>query len=327
MGNAKIRYRDAGIEAVEVSGSRMMRVPLRALLMAPEGHWAHDPRSLDPADRAIVDDMKERVKAREPNLNRKALYVWAPLVNAKGEEAANADRVLVGDGHGRTIAGLVAERELRAERVIPRDAVLMVLIEIHQGDDRAAFLAERISRNHHADMARADSASVLAYRVRQLSAYGMRPEDLATRMHVRPAVIEALDAWETLTAASLRKRIDAGEVPLDLLPELQRKAKGEQDAEADRLLAAGVRTQKGATQRRNRARTDADPWARRMGPRVLRGVGKALQEVRGDYAEGAAAGLLLATLMGEDAQKHLDSMPKNIADRIRSAVSQKGGRS
>ena len=330
MGNAKQWLREAGIEAVEISGSRAMRVPHTALLLAPPGHWAHDPRSLYEPDPEMVADMIERFTQREPNANSKPIYVWAETVNAKGDEGPGAGFLLVGDGSQRTNAVRAAAAELRRRKLLGANGHLMVQVEFHLSSDRAAFLGERLSRNDHTRLSRPDTASILAFRTAQLLALGWSHAQIAGRCGhgITTSVVEALETWDARIATSVRRRIDAGEIPIALLPEIQRHPKAVQDTVATTLIAAGVTTQKGATQRRNKAKDASDPWARRMSPRAMRDVSKAVTSAnsKGDrYLEGVADALTLATLTGNDAAKHLDNMPRKVADLIRAARAPKGG--
>ena len=321
MGSSKETFlRNLGIQASEVSGSRMIRVPHTALLLAPEGHWAHDPRSLYEPDPEMVRDMIGRFERKEPNANEKPLLCWPEPVDAKGDEGG--DRLLVGDGSQRTNAATAAFAELRRRKLLGAGDCLMLAVEWHKGD-RASFLEARLQRNDHSRLARPDTASVLAYRVAQLIPLGRTHAQIAAKIGrgVTSGVVEALERWDEV-AAGVQRKIDAGDIPLALLPELVTLSKGAQEARAAELVAAGVRTSKGATRRRNKAQEVRDPWARPMGRRALWKVGKALGEpVWGGnrYAEGVADALKLASLSGEDAKKHLDNMPRKVADAIRLA--------
>ena len=323
MGSSKETFlRGLGIQATEVSGSRMIRVPHTALLLAPEGHWAHDPRSLYEPDPEMVRDMIGRFERKEPNANEKPILIWSDPVDANGDEGEGASRLLVGDGSQRTNAVCAAFAELRRRKLLGAGDWLMMAVEWHKGD-RASFLEARLQRNDHTRLSRPDTASVLAYRVAQLIPLGRTHAQIAAKIGrgVSSGVVEALERWDEV-AASVQRKVDAGEIPLQLLPELVTLPKGAQEARAAELVAAGVRTSKGATQRRHREQEARDPWSRRMGALALWNVGKAIGEtVTGGnrYAEGVADALKLASLSGDDAKKHLDNMPRKVADAIRKA--------
>lgn len=326
MGSRKQALREMGIDAIEVSGSSLMRLPHTALFMPgpddPEHGWAHDPRSLEEADPEMVRSMIERYETRQPNVNERAVTVLSELV-----KVGDAHRYIVHDGNRRTVSAYAAAEALRARKVLGKGEALTVLVEFYTPKDRAQFIADRIRLNRDPTR-KPDTATVLAYRVSQLTQHRKTPAEIGALIGVKAGIVEALEVYERDTAASVRRRIDAGEIPIALLPEIQRKPKSEQEAHAATLIAAGVKTQKGATQRRNKAKDASDPWARRMSPRAMRDVSKAVTSAnsKGDrYLEGVADALTLATLTGNDAAKHLDNMPRKVADLIRAARAPKGG--
>ena len=158
MSRAKNRLRGKSIEANEVSASRMMHVPHTSLRVAPKGEPMHDPRSLDPVDEAMAQDMAARAERGEcPNTD--------PMLVLE-----RADHLLVGDGHGR-------EQALRRASEILGGKVLMPLVEFWMGTD-PELLLERMKRNDHGRYARTDRASVLAFRVKQLTAAGVPEVDI-----------------------------------------------------------------------------------------------------------------------------------------------------
>lgn len=335
MGNRKDALRGLGIMASEVSGSRLIRVPHTALMHAPPGHWAHDPRSLYEPDAEMVRDMIARFEAKEPNANTLPIYVWGEPVDANGDEGPGAKLLLVGDGAQRTNAVRAAFGALRARRVLGASEHLMVQVEFHVGDDRARFLEERLRRNDPLRMRRPDTGTVIAFRVAQLVALGRSHAEIAAACPpaVTVGVVEALERWQDV-AASVRKKIDAGEVPIGLLPEILRHPKAEQEAVAVKLAAEGVKTAKGATRRRNKAKNADDPWARRMSPKKLVKVADALTDENGapvanrkisDAARYVAAGMRIAA--GVNVESVLDDLPAAIVGIIQEARAAKGVRS
>ena len=300
MSNAKKRLRAAGIEANEVSASRFMHVPHVDLFVAPKGHPLFDPRSLDPVDEAIAADMADRVTRGEvPNTR-------ALLVRAEGST------LLVVDGHGR-------EKALRrAAEIAGRQ--LMPLVEFFQGDDRALLL-ERARRNDHDRFARKDAASVLAFRVKQLTAIGASEPEIVAAMPrgIGPTEVDALARWDTLTK-ELRPRFDAGEAPIGLLSSVLEVPRDEQPTRLDKLLAAGIRTARGAKRAENTERERNDePRPRRMRPAKLLGIAKAIAstqiaEEEAGFARGFTAALKLA------AGARTGKLPKAIADAVKGAA-------
>ena len=325
MGSSKETFlRGLGIQATEVSGSRMMKVAHTALFRPaaddPVWGWAHEPRSLEPADVDIVNSMAARYEARAQSVNEKVITVAAqPIETPRGHV------LLVQNGNRRATAADAAAALLRRRGVLAKDAPLIVLVEFvpcdfESAEARALFIADR-SRLNTDPTQKPDTATILAYRVEQLLSQGMSAGDIATRWGRRRSEVEALERWDEV-AASVQRKVDAGEIPIALLPELVTVPKGAQEERAAELQAQGVKTSKGATQRRNKAVEARDPWARPMGRRALWNVGKAVGEtVTGGnrYAEGVADALKLASLTGEDAKKHLDNMPRKVADAIRKA--------
>lgn len=304
MSRAKQRLRANGIEANEVSASRFMHVPHTSLWVAPKGHALFDPRSLDPVDEAMAQDMADRV-ARGECPNTDALLVWE-----------QGERLIVGDGHGRSRA------LVRAAEIL--DRVLMPLVEFFVGDEKA-FLLARARRNDHGRFARVDAPSILAFRVKQLVAVGADAREIADACprNIGPAEVDALARWESLVR-ELRPRFDSGEIPIGLLAAILEVARGEQVARAEKFLTAGVRTGQGAKRATNKERATSDPWARRMTPRQVTRAADALDALdrKGDAGRMislAACCLRLSKTSGTDAAEILDNMPKLIADTIRDA--------
>lgn len=304
MSRAKNRLRAAGIAANEVSASRMMLVPHTSLLVAPKGHALFDPRSLDPVDQAMAANMVDRVTAGEcPNTD-------ALLVREE------ADSLLVGDGHGRTNA-------LRRASELLGGRVLMVLVEFFAGTD-GELLLERLSRNDHGRFARTDRVSVLAFRVKQLTAAGVEEAAILAKCPVGldRRTVEALGRWGNV-AADLRPRFDSGEIPIQLLAAILEHDRAEQPAAADKLIAAGVRTSRQAARQATKAKAARDPWARPMSPKKLASTVDALEAIEGTKAVRECAGvaaIAFAIASGSsNAEGLLRRLPEPIATAIRAA--------
>lgn len=304
MSRAKDRLRAKGIDASEVSASRIIMVPHTSLKVAPKGHALFDPRSLYPTDREMQADMVARVKAGE-RPNEKAFKV-----------REEPDGMLIVDGHQRNNAILAAAEELGRE--------LMVMVEFFVGDDKALLLA-RAEANDHDRFARKDAPSVLAFRVKQLTAIGATEREIADAMPkgVGPAEVEALARWGNL-CADARKRFDDG-APIGLLAAVLEAPRDEQVQRLDKLIAAGVKSARGATRRTNAERDERDPWARRMSPkqaaRVADDIGDAFDRLSTDIAKSVARGVIagLRLAANEDTKSVLRDLPTPLADAIREA--------
>lgn len=242
MSNKKQSLRAKGIDAKEVSASRMMHVPHTSLFVAPEDHPLFDERSLDPVDVDLAQDMADRVK-RGDTPNTKPLLVQERKVEGR-------DVLLVVDGHGR-------EQALRRACEILGADTLMPLVEFFVGTDKELLL-ERARRNDHNKHARVDSISTLAFRVRQLSAVGASDAEIAASCpsEVTVKVVEALHRFRELEE-SMQARFVSREVPIGLLPAVVDEAPEDRDALVEKLLAGGVKTQKGASRRVNGERAQA----------------------------------------------------------------------
>ena len=313
MSRAKQRLRGKGILVNEVSPSRMMMVPHTDLKIALKGHPLYDPRSADPVDEALAADFVSRVNAGDcPNTD--AILVWE-----------KPDGLLVGDGHQRTNS-LGRASELLGGRV------LMVLVEFFDGDEKA-FLLERARRNDHGRFAKLDKPSTLAFRVKQLSAVGATEREIADACGrgIGPAEVAALARWGSL-AAEAKARFDGG-APIGLLAAVLEQERCDQIAALDKLLAAGVRSARGATRRTNAERASRDPWARRMSPRFCAALGEGLAPfitsnpgvreapvVAAKHIRmGVALGLKLAVVTGREAEEVLATLPPDLAATIREA--------
>lgn len=308
MSRAKQRLRAKQIEANEVSASRMMHVPLSSLRVAPKGDPMHDPRSLDPVDEAMAADMAKRVEAGEcPNTH-------ALLVSEK------ADGLLVGDGHGR-------EKALRRASELLGGRELMPLVEFWTGTDQELLL-ERMRRNDHGRFARTDRASVLAFRVKQLTAAGVPEADIvaACPTGIGAAEVEALTRWGKLSK-ELRARFDEG-APLALLGAVIEVviADGPEAGmvKLERLIAAGIRTARGAAnvQRKERQEATGEASPRRLSSKKLAAVEAAIDGVEKNAAgrffiNGMLAGLALAS------GRELPIMPALVDDAVRAALGTK----
>lgn len=298
MSRAKQRLRDKGIQANEVSPSRMMLVPHTSLVIAPKGHPLYDPRSADPVREELATDMVARVEAGE-HPNTDAILVWE-----------QPDGLLVGDGHGR-------EKALRRAAEILGRSPLMCLVQFFDGDEKG-FLLERARRNDHGRFAKLDKPSVLAFRVKQLTAVGATEREIADHMPrgIGPAEVAALARWNSL-AADARARFDDG-APIGLLAAVLEEERSDQVAALDKLLAAGIRTQRGATRKTNAERDARDPWARRMSPRQLLAVADIVHKrVDTVLGRGIEVGLRLAA--GKDIDDVLRGIPTTTAAAIREA--------
>lgn len=301
MSRAKDRLRAKGIDAAEISASRMIMVPLSSLRIAPKGHKLHDPRSLYPADKDMAADMVARVERGECP-NKKALVVWE-----------QPDGMLVCDGHQRHNALHVA-----ADKLGKSPDELRVMVEFFTGDE-AAFLLRRLAENDHDAFTKKDRASILAFRVRQLTALGVSERDIAAAMPkgIGVAEVDALARFDNLTREA-RQRFDDG-APLGLLAAVLEAPRDEQVQRLDKLIATGIKSGRGATRKANAERAERDPWARRMTPRQMVDVGLAARKV-GQVGAAVAAGLgLAACKTREEADLVLKALPVSLADAIREA--------
>jgi len=304
VSRAKQRLRAKQIEANEVSASRMMHVPLSSLRVAPKGDPMHDPRSIDPVDEAMARNMADRVEAGEcPNT--------APILVSE-----KADHLLVGDGHGRTKALERASEILGGRELMP-------LVEFWTGDD-AGLLLERMRRNDHGRFARVDRASVLAFRVKQLTAAGV-PEDAivaACPPGVGRVEVDALARWGKVSKEA-RRRFDEG-APLALLSAVLEVEPAEHLAKLERLIAAGIRTARGAAnvQRKERQEATGEASPRRLSSKKLAAVEAAIDGVEKNaagrfFVNGMLAGLALAS------GRELPIMPALVDDAVRAALGTK----
>jgi hypothetical protein len=133
----------------------------------------------------------------------------------------------------------------------------MPLVEFFVGTDKELLL-ERARRNDHNKHARVDSISTLAFRVRQLSAVGASDAEIAASCpsEVTVKVVEALHRFRELEE-SMQARFVSREIPIGLLPAVVDEAPEDRDALVEKLLAGGVKTQKGASRRVNGERAQA----------------------------------------------------------------------
>jgi hypothetical protein len=306
--NVVQRLQDGGIAAKKAT---LVTVPAGDIFAPPKGHPLYHPRFGDPVDPDMRDDILRR-------------GVEKPLlVRDEGEHGGRRVLLLV-DG-GRRLRNTLAAQEQSGQTIY-------VPVEIFSGDDGdaedgggdAAVLRERLRRN--ADpLKRPDAPGILALTIRQYTA--LRPgadarevaRELAPVMPrgVGPAEVEALMRWQLLTADA-RKRFEGG-APIGLLAAVLDAPRAEQVATLDKLIAAGVKTAKGATRRARAERDARDPWARRMSPRRMVEVANA---ARRHDAVGAAvaAGLLLAACKTRtEADEVLKGLPMSVADTIREA--------
>ena len=316
--NAAARLRQAG---ADIKKTDVIKFALSSLVVVTKGPAAH-PRAHLPVDRALVEHIKVHGIPRERFCVRE-----------------DGERGEVIDGARRTKAARVAEQELQREA--PRRAPLEGPFAGPDDPGRLYVEAEVIScsdlelllRRLDANVRRGlpDSASVLASIVKSIIAINKgEPDDALMRrivaampQGVTAGVVAALSRWDELTS-ELQARFDSSEAPIGLLPVVLAARRDEREVVLDKAMRDGVRTAKGATQRANRAKDKADPWARRMTPRQAARVAEGLMEACPEDSmvvtpKGIAVGLWLATQTDEDAQAVLKTLPKRIAEAIRAA--------
>lgn len=309
--NVVQRLQDGGIEAKK---GTQVTVPVGDIWAPPKGHPLYHPRFGDPVDPEMRDDILAR-------------GVEKPIkVRDDGVQDDGRRRLLLVDGGRRTCNALAAQTV--------SGQVLYVPIEFFTGDD-AEVLLERIRAN--ADpLKKADKPSILALTIRQYTALrpGAEPREIARELaDVMPrgigaSEVEALARWNNLTAEA-RHRFDDG-APLGLLASVLDAPRAEQVATLDKLLAAGVRTAKGATRKANAEKAARDPWARRMSPRQLVDVAKHLEgriHTIGTFkADVAMVAAVLRIASGRDVEAWLAALPRPLADAIREARAAKPAR-
>lgn len=297
--NAADRLKTSGIDARKGTA---ITVAARDIWAPPKGHPLYHPRFGDPVDPEMRDDIAER-------------GVEKPLKVRDDGIGEDGRRVLLLVDGGRRLCNTLAAEEMIGKAIY-------VPIVFFTGDD-AAVLRERLRANSD-PLKRPDAASILALTVRQYTALrpGAEPREIARELAdvmprgVGPAEVEALGRWNNLTAEA-RKRFDAG-APIGLLSAVLDAPRDAQVATLDRLIAAGVRTAKGATRKANAARDARDPWARRMSPRQLLAVADIVHKrVDTVLGRGIEVGLRLAA--GKDIDDVLRGIPTTTAAAIREA--------
>lgn len=296
--NVAERLKDGGIDAKK---GTQVHVPIADIFVPGKGHPLYHPRFGDPVDRAMVDDIKER-------------GIEKPIkVRDDGEKDGKRILLLV-DGGRRTRNGLEAQREL--------GQVLYAPIEFFAGTD-ADVLLERIRAN--ADpLKKPDKPSVLALTIQQMRALGpidFRHVAAAMPKGVTAGDVEALTRWSNLTPKA-RERFDAGDFPLGLLAAVLDAPRDEQVEKGEKLLRDGIRTAKGATRARNKARDERDPWARRMSPKILARVAKHIDvenPIARDELQERAHWIAVGMRLAADPKSGIKAVPKPIADAIREA--------
>lgn len=305
--NAAERLKDGGIDAKK---SGLIHVPVADIWAPPKGHPLYHPRFGDPVDRSMVDDIRER-------------GVEKPIkVRDDGAPPGEKRKLLLVDGGRRTRNALVAQEELGQTLYVP--------IEFFNGTD-ADVLIERI-RSNADPLKKPDKASVLALTIAQLLKLGpldTRAVAAVMPKGIGPAEVEALARWGNLTKEA-RERFDDG-APIGLLAAVLDAPRDAQVATLDKLIAAGVKSTRGATRHTNGARDAKDPWARRMSPkaqvRMADTLTKRNTKLRGGEAtlqQGIVIGLYLAA--NADVEQVLSEVPPSIADAIREARAAKKGR-
>ncbi|MEK9646121.1 MAG: hypothetical protein VW547_11315 [Alphaproteobacteria bacterium] len=312
--NAEKRLRSGGIEATRVNPSHTQIIPLSALWAAPEGHALHDPRSLGEPDEDMAQDMAERVRqGLPPNRN--------PIpAREETQEDGESLRMLVVDGHRRKLALGRAQVILRRAGVLGKDEEIRARVDLWKGTD-AEVIAYRMRANDHGRYQRADSVTVLAFRVRQLLGLGWKEKRIAESCPrgVGLAEVQALGRFDDLEEPE-RARFDSGEAPIGILAAVLAAPRSQRMATIDKLIAGGVRTGKAATRRTNAEKASRDPWARRMSPRQLVDVANVARTTGALVGAACAAGLALAAVKTKaEADAILKTLPTSLADAIRAA--------
>lgn len=310
--NAAARLKDGGLD---VTKTDRLYAALSDIWPPPKGHPLYHPRFGDQPEREMVDSIKSE-------------GVREDIIVREDPQDDGSRRLLLVDGARRTCAAFVAQHELGRPMRVP--------IRLFAGDD-AAVLVERVRANRD-PLKKPDAPSILALTVKQLAALGpLDVKDVAAAMGVKAAVVEGLVRWGSLCLEA-RVRFDHGKWPLELLPAVLDAPRERQVEAGAALIAAGVRTAKGASQRANKAREAKDPWSRRMSRRQAtrlaadlgnavyggQDVNAALAFVRGrtnQHVAMAAAGIALGLRLAanEDVETILKEVHGTIADALRKA--------
>ena len=218
--NAADRLRAGGLDAAKATE---IRVAIGDIWIPPAGHPLAHPRASDPLDEEMVVDIMRRGIEQ------------AVLVRDDGVQDGRRRLTLV-DGCRRICHGKEAERRLEKS--------MRCKVELFTGDD-AALIRERLRRNSGA-FSKPDAPSVLAATFAQLAALGMTEEEIAVGPPVMEAeIVGALLAWDNLPS-SVAAKVDAGDVPLDVLPALFDVAREDREQAADLILGAGAKTRRAA---------------------------------------------------------------------------------
>jgi hypothetical protein len=307
--NAAARLRAGNIDAKKTDA---ISVPARAIFVPPKGHPLAHPRFADAVDPSMRDDILDR-------------GVEKPIrVRDDGEKDGTRVLLLV-DGGRRLRNTLAAEEKAGTEIRVP--------IEFFTGDD-AAVIRERLRANSD-PLKKPDAPSILAKTVRQYMALrpGAEPKEIARELAdvmprgVGATEIDALGRWNNLTAEA-RALFDDGTFPLCILAAVLDAPRDEQVEKGHKLVAAGVRTVKGATRKANAEKDTRDPWARRMTPRQADRIAEVVMQVSDTkgHAFTAYAAMKLVNAKGHEAADLLAKLPKPIADAIREARAAKPAR-
>lgn len=198
------------------------------------------PRADDPVDDDFLESILERGEITEP--------VW---VRRDGMYDGKMRLTLI-DGSRRTL-GLLRAIRVWEERGEMRPERRYVRIRFFDGSDKEA-LRFRLEENAR-PLQKPDRPSVLAKTAIQLRKERATTEEILISMPRNRVKtlrdVENLVRWPSLVAEAA-DRFDSGAWPLGLLGPVLDSPREAQVAEGDRLAAAGVRDQAGATRKKRR---------------------------------------------------------------------------
>jgi hypothetical protein len=293
---AEQRFRDGGVQATRVSASLLMNMPVSSLWQAPPGHALHDPRSVYPVDEAMAEDMAERFRRGDRVLDHHILAREETLGRKKINHICN--------GSQRTNALRRAVALLRASGHLKTGDDLYVPVDLFTGDD-AEFLEARIKANHD-PWRKPDKPSILAVRARQLTTLGRTPSQISKFCPpgVGPAEVEALLRWPDLVPET-KDLFDIGTFPIGLLAAVVDASRDEQVAMGHKLLAAGIKSTRGATRAKNRAEGRPKRWTPR---RLVKAAALMAPEGAKVSRERELVALVLRQVAGE-----MVDLPEEIA--------------
>ena len=224
---------------VDAKKGTSIRVDVGDIYLPRIGPIAH-PRADDPVDEDFLADILEKGEITEP--------IW---VRRDGMYDGKMRLTLI-VGSRRT-NGLIRAIQVWEERGEMRPERRYIPIRFFDGSDKEA-LRFRLEENSR-PLQKADRPSVLAKTAIQLRRERATTEEILLSMprdRVRTLRdVENLFRWPSLVAEAA-ERFDSGAWPLGLLGPVLDSPRDGQVAEGDRLAAAGVRDQAGATRRRRR---------------------------------------------------------------------------